>query len=142
MSIAHRETVGLTDASLHVWPVHMPGKETEREGTIEVELIGSHTSDPSHLDPSCPACRCVRSALLSIAQTAVQRAASTQSRGTTFEIYADPACIVCSPRDGQRPCVTVSIYVSHRSDASAQNGSSAAVSKIKEVLTAFGVHER
>ncbi len=142
MSVATDQSVAFTDASLHVWPVHMPAKEAERETTIEVELIASHTSDPSHLDPSCPACRRVRSELLSIAQMAVQRVASAQSSAISFDVYADPACIVCSPRDGQRPCVTVSIYLSSHSNGSAQNGSAAAVSQMKQVFTAFGIRER
>ncbi len=142
MSAATNPSIAFTDACLHVWPVHMPAKEAERDATIEVEIIASHTSDPSHLDPSCPACRRVRSELLSIAQMAVQRVASTQTNAISFDVYADLGSIVCSPRDGQRPCVTVSIYLSSRSNGSTQNGSSAAVSQIKQALTALGIRER
>ena len=142
MLVAASESVGLEDSFLHVWPVCVPGNGVGRESAVEVELIGSHTSDPGHLDPSCPACRRLRSELLSIAQTGVQRVASAISSAITFEIYADPACIVCSPHDGQRPCVTVSIYVRNRFDSSAQNGFSAAVGQVKQALSALGVRER
>jgi hypothetical protein len=141
MLVAASESVGLEDTFLHVWPVCVPGNGVGRESAVEVELIGSHTSDPSHLDPSCPACRRLRSELLLIAQTGVQRVASASS-ASTFEIYADPACVVCSPHDGQRPCVTISIYVRNRFDSSAQNGFSAAVVQIKQALSALGVRER
>jgi hypothetical protein len=140
--LATAESVELEDIFLHVWPMSVPGNGAGREWTVEVELIGSHTSDASHLDPSCPACRDLRWELLSIAQTAVQRVASAISSAITFEIYSDPACIVCSPHDGQRPCVTVSIYVRNRFDNSAQNGFSAAVGQIKQALSALGVRER
>ena len=130
------------DVFLHLWQAHVPNNGTGRESAVEVELIGSHTSDASHLNPSCPACRHLRSALLSIAQEAVQRVASAGSAGITFDVYADPACIVCSPGDGQRPCVTVSIYVGSRSDSSAQNGFSAAVGQIRQALGALGIRER
>ena len=140
--LATAESVELEDIFLHVWPMSVPGNGVARESAVEVELIGSHTSDPSHLDPSCPACRDLRSELLSIAQTAVQQVASPESGATTFDIYADPARIVCSPGDGQRPCVTVSIYVRGRSENSAQNGSSAAVGHLTQALMAFRVHQR
>ena len=136
------ESVRLADAFLHVWQAHLPNTGTGRESAVEVELIGSHTSDPSHLDPSCPACRRLRSELQSIAQEAVQRVASAVSAGITFDVYADPASIVCSPGDGQRPCVTVSIYVGIRSDNSAQNGFPAAVGQIRQALGALGIRER
>lgn len=136
------ESFRLADAFLHVWQAHAPNNGTGRESAIEVELVGSHTSDPSHLDPSCPACRRLRSELLAIAQEAVRRVASAASAGVTFDFYADPTCIVCSPGDGQRPCVTVSIYMSSRSDSSAQNGFPAAVAQIRKALGALGVRER
>lgn len=142
MMSAGNESARLADASLHVWPVSVPGNGAGRKSTVEVELIGSHTSDSTHLNPSCPACRRVRSQLLSIAQTSVRRVAAAQSSETSFQIHTDPARIVCSPRDGQRPCVTVSIYVSSGSNGSAQNGSSAAVSQIKQALTVLGIRER
>ena len=136
------ESARLADAFLHVWQTHVPNNGTGRESAVEVELIGSHTSDPSHLDPSCRACHRLRSALLSIAQEAVQRVASTVSAGITFDVYADPACIVCSSGDGQRPWVTVSIYVGSRSDSAAQNGFPAAVGQIRQALGALGIRER
>jgi hypothetical protein len=140
--LASAESVRLADAFLHVWQAHVPNNGTARESAVEVELIGSHTSDPSHLDPSCPACRRLRSELLSIAQEAVQRVTSAASAGITFDVYAGPACIVCSPGDGQRPCVTVTIYVGSRSASSAQNGFPAAVGQIRQALGVLGVRQR
>lgn len=141
MLVAAGESVGVADTFLHVWPVHVPSNGVGREFAVEIELIGSHTSDPGHLDPSCPACRRLRSELLSIAQTAIRRISAITS-ATEFEIYADPACIVCSPHDGQRPSVTVSIYVRNSFASSAQNGFFIAVSQLKQALTALGIRER
>lgn len=142
MLAATAESVGLSDIFLHVWPVSVAGNGVARESVVEVELIGSHTSDASHLDPSCPACRRLRSALLSIAQLAVRSVASPESGATTFDIYADPARIVCSPGDGQWPSVTVSIYVRNRFENSAQKGSSAAVGSLIQALMALRVRQR
>ncbi len=142
MPAATAESVRSTDVFMHIWQAHGPNNGSGREPTVEVELIGSHTSNASHLDPSCPACRHLRSDLLSIAREAVQRLASTASAGITFDLYADPACIVCSPGDGQRPCVTVSIYVGSRSETSAQNGFPAAVGQLRQALVALGIRER
>ena len=142
MLAATVEFARLADAFVHVWQTRAPGNGTGHEAAVELELIGSHTPDPSHLDPSCPACRRLRSELLSIAQEAVQRVASAVSAGITFDVYTDPGCIVCSPGDGQRPCVTVSIYVGSLSDSSAQNGFPAAVVQIRQALSALGIRER
>ena len=55
--LASAESARLDNAFLHVWQAHVPNNGTGHESTVEVELIGSHTPDPSHLDPSCPASR-------------------------------------------------------------------------------------
>ena len=40
-----------------LWPQFV-GTGSERQSVgLEVELIGSHTMDANHLDPTCPMCR-------------------------------------------------------------------------------------
>ncbi len=133
----------VTGVYMHLWPLATRSNGSGGESDMELELIASHTSNPNHLDPSCPACGRLRVYLQSIARIVVERAATlTSSAAPIFEIYADAASIVCSPCDGQRPSVTVSIYVRHRFDDLTPTRVSAAVYQIKQSLTALGIRER
>ncbi len=140
MSTAINEVVA-GEVFMHVWPVSMPSNGTQRFSAHEVELIGSHTADPSHLDPSCNACHDLRGQLERVARAAVDRVAPSPDDGVDFDIYYDPGSIVCSP-NGLRPCVTVSIYVSSYADTGRSSNASDAVSQIKHVLSEFGIRER
>jgi len=139
MTSAISELVRLENVFMHVWPANISNDGSRRDSAFEVELISSHTADPSHLDPSCRACRRLQSQLESIARTAMEQAASRVK--AELEVYADPACITCSPA-GQRPCVTVSIYVRNRPHGSASNGIADSVSQVKSALAALGVRDR
>ncbi len=140
--VAFAHSAPLPDTFLHVWPVPMHNTEAGHEYAVEMELTASHTSDASHLDPSCPKCVGLRHKLTRLAQAAVRGFVPCEPDASTLEIYADPGCIVCSPHDGQRPCVTVSIYVRHQRENGTQNAFSTAVSHIRHALNSFGVRER
>ena len=139
MSSAISEVVA--EVFMHVWPVSVSSDGTPRLLAHEVELIGSHTADPSHLDPSCHACHDLRGQLESIARAAVDRVAPSRDDGVDFGVYYDPGCIVCSA-NGLRPCVTVSIYVSSYADTGRPATAADPVSQIKHVLSEFGIRER
>ena len=49
------------------WPQFEQIHGERRVVGFELELIGFHKSDLNHVDPTCPACRHVRSVLLAIA---------------------------------------------------------------------------
>ena len=140
--VERETTVSAIDVYMHIWPVGTRRDGARGEPPLEVELIASHTSDPNHLDPSCPECRRLRAELESMAGTVVQRVASASVSPAMFEIYTDTASIVCPPSDGQRPCVTVSIYVGNGFDDLAPNSVSSAVGDIKVALKDLGVRER
>src|SRR5215469_11720792 len=128
---------GPVHAFMHVWPVSN-GDATRRECSWELELIASHTSNPSHLDPSCPACSRLRLQLQSIAMTVVQRVAPTMTGSIDLDVYSSVASIIWSSTTG--PCVTVSIHIrDRRGDDSSQklNGSPSAIARIKEALKMF-----
>lgn len=140
MQAASSEFVGAEEVFLHVWGVPTTGDGTRRGSEHEVELIGSHTGDPSHLDPSCSACHHLRARMESIARTASERMAHLTSEDTYFDVYTAPASIVCG--NGQRPCVTVSIYVRDQANQAHSNSHDDPVSQLKQVLAAFGIRER
>ena len=133
------EFVRTQDVFMHVWAVPTTAAGARRGSEHEVELIGSHTADPRHLDASCSACHHLRAQLESIARTASERTTRLTSQSADFDVYTDPALIVCGI--GQRPCVTVSIYVRDRTDHAHANDTDA-VSQLKQVLAALGIRER
>lgn len=141
MQSATYEFAAAEEVFMHVWAVPTSGDGTRRISEREVELIGSHTADPKHLDPSCSACHHLRAQMESIARTAVERTASSIQRPADFDVYSDPGSIVFSPGNGQRPCVTVSIYVRDRAERARSNDDDP-VSELKLVLGAHGIRER
>jgi hypothetical protein len=131
-------TVGTTEIFMQVWKLTAPNGAAHFQSAVELELIGSHTPDLHHLDHSCPACRRLRARMEFIARTA---AAAAKTK-TMFEIYTDPRRIVCLPANGQRPSVSVSIYLWDRSESSTQDGASSSVSQVQQELAALGVRSR
>jgi hypothetical protein len=109
---------------------------------VEVELSASHTSDPSHLNPSCLACEELRLQLLAVARTAVERVRTNGANTAIFDIYTDLGGIVCPPGDGQRPSASVSIYVSAGMNSTPTDGIDTAVAQLKKELHSLGIPER
>ena len=125
---------------MHTWKLTVPNGALQCASATEVELSASHTSDIYHLAPSCPVCRRLRMQLESIARSAVRRVSEIAE--VDFEVYSDPARIVCSPADGHRPSVTVSIYIWDRRAASNSITASVPISQLQQALAAFGVRNK
>lgn len=122
-----------------LWPqVRMMGSERQTVG-FEVELIGCHTSDPAHLDPSCVRCQRVRSAILAIAD-AVIREMTFSSPDITYDIDSHANSITCSAALGNRPLVSVSINISFR-DADQRSVGTNIVHDITQCLAMWGIHQ-
>lgn len=121
-----------------LWPQFMTIAGERQPVGFEVELMGSHTADPTHLDPACPLCCAVRSVLLAIANVVVQETVF-RSRALSYDIDSHTNSITCSPALGNRPLVSVSINVSlpeahRRIDPDIMDD-------IKACLAQWGIHE-
>jgi hypothetical protein len=127
------------DKFMAVRKLSIPNGGSSYVPVTELELSASHSSDVYHLDPSCPDCRRLRTQLASIAQTALKEVAAIETIG--FKIFTDPG-IVCLPANGQRPAVTVSIYIWNRPGVSTANDAPSAISQVQRALTGLGVHSR
>jgi hypothetical protein len=92
-----------------VWPEYLSVDGEHRQVGFELELLGSHSLDPNHLDPACPMCKRVRAALREIAGSIVP-----SGNSVTYEIDAHSESLICEPRLGHRPFVIVSIRILHR----------------------------
>jgi len=134
-------TTGTTEIFMQVSKLAVPEGTVHFQSAVEVELIGSHTADPNHLDPSCPACRRLRARMEIISRTAIEQAAQG-NKETSFEVYTDPGRIVCLPTNGQRPSVSVSIYLWVRSEGSSQDGESSSIFQVQQALASLGVRSR
>ena len=123
-----------------LWPQFEQIRGERRLVGFEVELFGFHTSDLNHLDPSCPACRDVRSVLLAMAD-ATRRETSFRRHYLTYNIDPHSSSILCLPALGNRSAVSVSIYVFwNRSNG--QSFETDLLSEIKSFLDGYGIHQR
>jgi hypothetical protein len=122
-----------------LWPKFEGSNGEHRLIGAEVELIGSHTADPNHLNPACPMCRHVRSALLTIANDLVQTGLASPDFLIDVDAHANVLLIL--PALGNRSLVTVSVNVSWNQG----NGNVVepdALSDIKGFLSECGIHQR
>jgi len=123
-----------------LWPQFDGSNGEHRLVGAEVELIGSHTLDSNHLDPACPACHHVRSALLTIANDLVQQT-GIASRHFIIDVDSRANLILILPALGSRSLVTVSINVSWNQGIG-NDAQSDVLSDIKQFLSECGIHQR
>jgi hypothetical protein len=105
-----------------------------------VELSGSHSPDSSHLDPTCRRCKQVRAALLAIAVCVVP----SPGNSVSYEIDTHSQSIMCAPRLGNHPVVTLSIRIlhAHGFDQSIDACEISCLNEIQGHLEEIGVHQR
>jgi len=122
------------------WPQFEQTHDERRLLGFEVELIGSHTSDPNHVDPACPTCRHVRSGLLAIMDLMLGEL-NLSRNSLTYNIDSHSNSIVCLPALGNRSAVWVSIYVFlyRANDPSFETD---LLNGIKTFLATCGIHQR
>ncbi len=121
------------------WPQFEQTHGERRLVGFEVELIGSHTSDLNHLDPSCPRCRDVRAVLLAIADL-LPREARFGENFLTYNIDSHSNSILCLPALGNRSAVSVSVSVSW-SRSNGQSLETDLLTEIKSFLSRWGIHQ-
>ncbi len=101
------------DVFWHLWPQRAVIDREVRQVGFELELMGSHSLDPSHLDPGCPQCRRVRSVLLAVAEYLADQLLPNLLESVTYDIDPHSTCVVCPAGLANRPCVIVSVVVTH-----------------------------
>jgi len=126
--------------SWQLWPQFEQTNGERRLLGLEVELIGSHTSNLDHLDPACPMCQHVRSILFRIADLMIRDAALSRYP-LHYNIDAHSNSILCLPSLGNRPAVSVSINVSWN-PTTGQKFETDLPSEIKKFLAECGIHQR
>ena len=137
---ANNSIAGWSDCFVHVWPVSLT-KDGERKTLFEVEINGSHSSDPNHLDPSCPQCRRLRSMLYNIANRVVASISRDTRNSVVLEVYSDADRVVIPPQNGHQPAVVVSIGVHAVSTFAETPEVAAVISEIKTRLGSFEIRE-
>ena len=122
------------------WPEFEQTAGERRLVGLEVELIGSHASNNSHLDPSCPMCHHVRLVLLGIAYLMVQDLGGS-GNSLTYNVDSHSNSILCLPALGNRSAVSVSINVRWR-NGTGQSFETDLQSSIRNSLAKRGIHQR
>jgi len=123
-----------------VWPEYLLVDGERRQVGFELELLGSHSSDTYDLDPICPMCKRARAALLAIAGSIVPRPLNA----VRYEIDTHSQSIMCAPRLGNRPFVTLSIHILHKHgfDQPIDACETDCLKQIRGHLEELGVRER
>lgn len=122
-----------------VWPQFDATGGERRLTGLEVELIGSHPSEP-HVDPACRMCRYVRAFLLGIAEIMTGESALRQDV-LIYDLDSHSNSILCLPALGNRSAVSVSINISW-SRATGPAFETDLLSKIRTLLAKYGIHQR
>ena len=122
------------------WPQFEQTHGERRLVGFEVELIGSHTSDVNHVDPTCPECRNVRAVLLSIANL-VPADLAVGVNSLMYNIDSHSGAILCLPTLGNRSAVWVSINLSW-SRLNGQSFETDLLTEVRTLLNKWGIHQR
>jgi hypothetical protein len=126
-----------------VWPQYSSVNGERCQVGYEVELLGSHSLDPSHVNPSCPLCLRAARTLLQIANAVIGRDGAQHQSDIPCEIYTHEGSIVCSPRLENRALVSVTIRIVRASDLieKANERELEKMNSIKRRLSELGIHE-
>ena len=123
-----------------LWPQTEQDGGERRVTGFEVELIGHHKSEPTHVDPTCPMCHRVRFELLAIAHRMLNETGLTRD-SLTCSIDARSSSVLCLPALGNRSAVCVSITLSWKR-AAGQGHETELLAIIKSGLSKHGIHQR
>jgi len=122
------------------WPQFEQRHGERRLVGFEVELIGSHPSDLSHLDPGCSKCRNVRTVLLMIANLLPGEARLGEDC-LIYDVDSHSNSILRLPALGNRSAVSVSVYV-YWSRSNGQSFETDLLTEIKTFFSRWGIHQR
>lgn len=135
-----KDLIATSNVLLQVWPVYsFRNKERVHVG-FELELLGSHSLDPSHLDPRCPECSRLRADLYGIAGY-FAREAHLNDHGTLSCTVTSPSSIVCLQRYNNRAFVRISLEIQTRSDLSLGPSDIAMISDLRTRMRQVGIQE-
>lgn len=123
-----------------LWPQVEQGAGERHVIGFEVELIGCHKSEASHVDPSCRLCGRVRSELLAIAH-AVGKENGFNRDSASCRIDARSNAVLCLPALGNRSAVCVTFTISWR-HAGGQAFETELLGIIKSAFSKHGLHQR
>lgn len=133
------EMVKIYNVHWEVWPEYTLDHGNLRQIGVEVGLAGSHTSDPKHVDPTCPRCHEVRLALSEIADMIVERRAGNITTRPCWRTRAPDHSLILDARTGFRPLVSFSIVLQkQRLDEQFNQDDTAAFSCSRMILQSSG----
>jgi hypothetical protein len=123
-----------------LWPKFVRRDGELQKVGLEVELIGSHTPEITHIDPECLMCSRVRTLLLAVARHIIAGMTS-DSQPITCSIDSHTNSILCLPAQGNRSFVWVSLNI-FWSEKARPSLEADMLCDIKDSLNKLGIRQR
>ncbi len=135
-----REFVKQYQVCWEVWPEYLMVGSKERQVGFELELSGTHDSRTGHIAPGCLACQRIYHALHAVADWILPK----EERPSMYEIAPYESALRYSKVRGNRPDVTLSMKIVHRSgfDQPVDECEMRCLREMKEHLSELGACER
>jgi len=141
-----RALVASYEVFLQAWPIYSDHNKERTQIGIELEFLGSHTSNPAHIDPSCRQCCRVRAGLYNLAEQFAQEINGNNNgngNGHAPLLYdiSHPQSVVCLPRYGHRSVVQISLSIRTSRQRSLAADDLAALDDLKRRLGEIGIRQ-
>ncbi len=143
MSMNNEELNGIV-VYWHLWPCYEKVQGRLMQVGMEIELDGSHSSDPNHIAPGCNQCRDLSEALQRFATGIAQRALRGMENQLWCSVDMPRSAVVHSPRLGERWYVPVTLTLQSRNarERVEDHDMPRALAEIKRALLEKGFLER
>jgi hypothetical protein len=141
--IMKNEELEGTEVFWHLWPCYDMVQDKWVQVGMEVELDGSHSSDPNHIAPGCCQCRQLSCELERFAASVARRSLSGMENRLCCTVDVPRTAVVTSPRLGERWYVPVTITLKSRERERPEDADmTRALAQIKRALLERGFLER
>ena len=135
-----KDLVAKADVLLQVWPVYSVRNRERVHVGFELELLGSHSLDPTHLDPGCPMCSHLRSELTVVAGYFAHKV-NPDGQGSLLSTVTSPSSLVCLQRYNNRSFVRVALEIQTCSEHTLSASDIGLINELRSRMRETGIHE-
>jgi hypothetical protein len=135
-----KDLLAKADVLLQVWPVYSVRNKERVHVGFELELLGSHSLDPAHLDPGCPMCSRLRSELNVVAGYFAHKV-NVNGEGPLLSTVTSPSSLVCLQRYNNRSFVRVAIEIVTCSERTVSASDIGVINELRSRMRETGIHE-
>lgn len=135
-----KDLVAKADVLLQVWPVYSVRNKERVHVGFEFELLGSHSLDPTHLDPGCPMCSRLRSELAVVAAYFAPKV-NLDGQSPLLSRVTSPSSLVCLQRYNNRSFVRVAIEIQTCGERTVSASDIGVINELRSRMRETGIHE-